>query len=99
MYRNWGYLFVWREESANNRYVVGYLLGYPSTEDACSNIYFECMVGDVLFKLNSTRGRNVPTNIIMGEGGDLDNQQEFWVNKTHIAKIAAKAKNWLESKY
>jgi hypothetical protein len=35
----------------------------------------------------------------MGEGGDLDNQQEFWVNKTHIAKIAAKAKNWLESKY
>ncbi len=65
MYRNWGYLFVWREESANNRYVVGYLLGYPATEDACSNIYFECIVGDVLFQLNSTRGRNVPSNIIM----------------------------------
>ncbi len=23
----------------------------------------------------------------------LDNQQEFWVNKTHIAKISVKTKN------
>jgi hypothetical protein len=23
----------------------------------------------------------------------LENQQEFWVNKTHIAKISAKANN------
>jgi hypothetical protein len=57
-----------------------------------------------VLSLNSTRGHNAPTNVVVVEnlhahetgGGYLDNQQEFRVAETHIAKIAAKAKTRLE---